>query len=221
MKKIFTLIIVCVLLCCLGTAAVADNEYATAWDMLQSWYMEADGGNAYPEGVCGVWSTDGSTENLCIAVTGDEAGESVKADILAAVADETGLSFDTQKYSYAQLWEVNGKIGEYVTSYEGEELGVAGWGVYEMQNKVHVDIILSKPGAEDFMRWGYENFGDMIMFESVDGYAVPTAEELSTGEGGGGIAGVIVAALAVAAIICAVLIARKRMFGKAKEESAE
>lgn len=223
MKKLISIILVCLIVLCLPLGAFADDEYATAGEMYNAWYMgDRMALSPYPENVCGVWSSDGGTDNLTVAVTDDEAGERAKEKILASVADDSTLTFTTQKYSHMELMKVHSDITYYLENYSGEEIGVAGWGIYEMDNKVHVDIIMSKPGAEDFMRWGYKNFGDKIMFESVDGYPVPTAEELGVGDSEAkGMGGVIAAAAAVIVIICAVLIAKKRMFGKAKEESAE
>ncbi len=228
MKKMLIFIAAFALFCTLGGSVLADSEYANAMALYNSWYVEKDVDGQkvfeqeYPEAVCGVWSTDGGTDNLTVAVTDDEAGERAKEEILASVADDSTLSFTTQKYPHSELKRVHSLISDYLQSYEGEETGVAGWGIYEMRNRVHVDIIVSKPGAEDFMRWGYENFGDMILFESVDGYAVPSAEELGLGgENGGGIGGAVTAAAAVVIIVCAVLAARKFFFGKNKEEKAE
>lgn len=226
MKKLAVFIIVCVLVCSMGTGVIANGEYEGFFDLYNSWNTEKQVGGqvtremVYPDGVCGVWSSDGGMENFTVAVTDDERGEKAKADILAAVLNDGAITFTQQKYTYSELKAVHNAVDEYVRGYTGEELGVAGWGIYEMQNRVHVDIIVSKPGAEDFMRWGYENFGDMIMFESVDGYAVPTAEEL-LGESGGSYGGLIVAVLAVAAIVCAVLAARKRLFAGGKGEGAK
>lgn len=227
MKKLLSLVIVFALVCIMGIGAFADNEYANAMEMYNSWYVEKDMDGQkifeqeYPEAVCGVWSTDGGMDNLTIAVTADEAGERAKEQILASVADDSTLTFATQKYPHSELMKVHSDISYYLENYSGEETGVAGWGIYEMENCVHVDIIMSKPGAEDFMRWGYENFGDMIMFESVDGYAVPAAEDLGVGTVGSGVGGAIMVALSIIVIVCAVIIVKKSMFAKAKEPDSE
>lgn len=227
MKKFATIIMVCFIALSLPLGAFADGEYTNANALYGSWNTEKQVGEqtvfemVYPDGVCGVWSTDGSADNLTFAVTDDERGEKAKADILAAVEDDSTVTFATQKYTHSELKAVQDAVSEHILGYSGEEIGVAGWGIYEMENKVHVDIIVSKPGAEDFMRWGYENYGDKIMFESVDGYAVPAAEDLGIDDGGSGMGGVIAAALAVIVIACTVLIARKRMFGKTKEADSE
>lgn len=229
MKKFATIIMVCFIALSLPLGAFADGEYTNANALYGSWNTEKQVGEqtvfemVYPDGVCGVWSTDGSADNLTFAVTDDERGEKAKADILAAVEDDSTVTFATQKYTHSELKAVQDAVSEHILGYSGEEIGVAGWGIYEMENRVHVDIIVSKPGAEDFMRWGYENFGDMIMFESVDGYAVPAAEELldSEASGSSGMGSVIAAALAVVVIICCVLFAKKRMFGKGKVKNAE
>ena len=214
MKKIVTAIMVCLMLMCFGMSVLADGEYANAGELVQTWLVGP--GNNYPEGVCGVWSTDGSLENITVGLIEGEQGELAKSDIVASVRDASGFTFTTQEYTYAQLYEVRDAVTEYVTSWEGEELGVAGWGIYERKNRVYVDIIVSKPGAEDFMRWGYENFGDMILFESVDGYPVPAAAELGVGEKESGIVGLIIAAGGCAVIAAAVVLLRRRRFPNEK-----
>ncbi len=218
MKKIFIVIMVCFMALSLSMGAFADGEYANAGELVQVWLRSS--GNNYPEGVCGIWSTDGSLENITVAVTKDEQGERAKAKIISSVRDASGFSFTTHKYTYAQLCEARDMITEYITSWEGEELGVAGWGIYERENCVHVDIIVSKPGAEDFMRWGYENFGDMILFESVDGYPVPAAAELGVGEKESGITGIIVAAGGCAVIAAAVVVFRRKLFPQKDNNAA-
>ncbi len=222
MKKVMILIFVFSLLCSFGCFAFADGEYATFDALYGSWHVKEQVGSeviigecVYPDGVSGVWSTDGSTENFTVGITNDARGEKAKEDILASVREDGNITFVTQKYSYSELEAAFQKIGEYITSYEGEELGAAGWGIDVIDNKVRMDVIVSKPGAEDFMRWGYENFGDKIVFESVDGYPVPAAAELlGGGTNESGIVQVISAAAGIVVICAAVLLLRKKLFPK-------
>lgn len=231
MKKLFVFLMVCAIALCLPFAAFADGEYSTAGELYQSWDTGERSGEPfvsfYPEGVCGVWSTDGGMDNLTIAVTDDEAGEKAKKAILAAVANDDTLSFTTQDYTHAELTAAANEIARYLQDHNGEESGAAGFGVHEKENRVCVDIIMTKPGAEDFVRWCYETFGDKVMFESVDGYVVPSAGEMGLDEPGGGesggMGGAVTALAALVLIVGAVLIAKKRLSslrkagGKGKE----
>jgi len=219
MKKALIYAVVFVVLSCFGGFACADDEFATFDALYGSWHEKEQVGHevtvgkcVYPEGVSGVWSTDGGTENFTVGITADARGEKAKADILAAVRDEASISFVTQKYSYSELLEVKEKVSEFVNAYEGPELGAAGWGIYQIDNKVHVEIIESKPGARDFIDWGYENFGDMIVFNGTQGYDIPASASISVDTDGAIHGGVIAAAAAIIIIAAAVLAVRKKLF---------
>lgn len=221
-KKAIICVLIFVMLASLNGAAVADGEFATFEALYGSWRVKEQvgpdvvlGEYVYPEGVSGVWSTDGSMENFSVGITDDERGEKAREDILAAVRNDGGITFVTQKYDYSELNAAKENIGDYVASGDSAETGAAGWGIYFRDNKVHVDIVVSAPGAAEFMRWGYENFGDMILFESVDGYPVPAAEEFLGG--GADYGGVIAAAAAIVFILGTVIILRRKLFGVGRE----
>ncbi len=211
MKKLITFTAVFLLIAILGSSAFAEGTYATAGQLYQSW-CGVSGNDNYPQGVCGVWSSDGGIDNLTIGVTDDKAGREAREEIVAAVRDDSSLTFVTQKYSYSELQEVKKKVAEYVESYDGPELGAAGWGIYQIDNKVHVEIIESKPGAQAFIDWGHENFGDMIVFIGTQGYDIPASTGISADTDGTIYGDVITAAAAIIIIIAAVVLLRRKLF---------
>ena len=170
MKK-FLVILLAALLCC--GAAQATDEFATAYELYESWYVtHTDWSKSpYPDYVCGVWSTDGGMDNLTIAVLEGAKGEAGKAEILDAVADDSTLTFATQKYSHAELRSIQ----EALTSYLGDQTGAYAIGVYEMDNHVHIDINTDAPKAEDFMAQCHQKYGDRVAFEGGSGVLLYTA----------------------------------------------
>ena len=174
MKK-YVLLLLAALLCC-GAAHAQTDQFANAYELYESWYANQTDWtkSAYPDYVCGVWSTDGGMDNLTIAVLEGAAGEAGKAELLDLVADDATLTIVTQKYSHAELREIQ----EELTPSLGYETGAYGIGVYEMDNRVHIDINTDNPGAEAFMEECLKKYGDRIVFEGGAGVFV-TAE--STG----------------------------------------
>ena len=183
MKK-HILLLLAALLCC-GAAHAQTDQFANAYALYESWYASQTDWtkSAYPDYVCGVWSTDGGMDNLTIAVLEGAAGEAGKAEILDLVADDSTLTIVTQKYSHAELRAIQ----EELTPSLGDETGAYGIGVYEMDNKVHVDINTDNPGAEDFMAKCLEQYGDRIVFEAGSGVSV-TAESAGNANAAAGAA---------------------------------
>ena len=108
----------------------------------------------------------GITEkNLTIAVTKDEAGEAGKAEILAAIADKSTVTFTYRAYPFAELWALQQTLQERM----GEETGVYGMGVYESENCVMISINEENPNAEAFMQECFQRYGDRVRFEAGSG----------------------------------------------------
>lgn len=170
MKKLFCALLA-LLLCLAPTlAAYADGEpYENAYELWVSW------DRAYPDFVAGVWSTDGTVERLTFALV-EGAGEAEKEEILSWIRDKDSVSFaEGYRYSYAELRSLQ----EELTPYLGDGTGAFGVGVYEGENRVHIDINTDNPGAEAFMRMCRETYGDMIVFEGGPGAGFYlTAEEI-------------------------------------------
>ena len=169
MKKLLCALLALLLCLAPALAAHADGEpFENAYALWVSWDQ------AYPDFVAGVWSTDGTVERLTFALV-EGAGETGKEEILSRIRDKDSASFaEGYRYSYAELRAVQ----EELTSGLGEETGAFGIGVYEGENRVHIDINTDNAGAEAFMRMCRETYGDMIVFEGGPGAAFDlTAEE--------------------------------------------
>lgn len=178
MKKVFVMLLS--LLCALQLTlfASAAAQYSTAWDLYQAW-MSAQPDwrqNPYPEYVCGVWSTDGGTNNLTIAVTKDEAGEAGMAEILELIENDDSVTFTYQSHSYAELLAARLEI----ESHFHEDNGMHSIGIYEMENQIFVGIDETNPNAEAFIKDLLKIYGDMVCIELSTG-PVNTLEELDIG----------------------------------------
>lgn len=191
MKKIVSLILGMLMISALcAPAAFAEDEYANAGEMYQAWY-ETYGYDSYPPYVCGVWSLDGSMENLMIAVTEDEAGEAGKQEILAQIADDSSVQFTYLRYTYAELCEIQEEIIPCLGT-----RGANGCGVYQTENVVMIMIDENNPDADAFMKEMAEKYGDKVAFEFMNG-AFVTTEEVLTQSGRNGADGMLLAAAAV------------------------
>lgn len=178
MKKVFVMLLSLLLALQLAVSVGAAAQYSTAWDLYQAW-MSAQPNwtvSAYPEYVCGVWSTDGGTNNLTIAVTKDEAGEAGKAEILELIENDESVTFTYQTYSYAELLTARLKIEKQL----GRNNGMHSIGIYEMENQIFVGIDETNPNAEAFMKDLLKKYGDMVCIELSTG-PVNTLEELDIG----------------------------------------
>ncbi len=157
MKKTIPFLLCIFMMFLLCSAAFAEGpeetpaQFENAGALFQHWMANAGNGQSpYPAYVCGVWSTDGTEKNLTIAVTKDEAGEAGKAEILAAIADKSTVTFTLQEHM-------------------GEETGVYGMGVYESENCVMISINEENPNAEAFMQECFQRYGDRVRFEAGSG----------------------------------------------------
>ena len=134
-----------------------DGKYANMGDLYQAW----GGYEGYPDYICGVWSNDGGMENLTVAVTGDEAGEQGKKEILSLLKDPASVTFTTQEYSYAQLRQVM----EEIELQMGGDSPIIACGVYEMDNTVHVTLFENAENAEAVAGELVKAYGDRVAVE--------------------------------------------------------
>ncbi|MBO5266559.1 MAG: hypothetical protein J6B08_04600 [Ruminiclostridium sp.] len=162
---------------------VADSSatgFRTMWDLYQYWYEKKPDGNQYPEYVCGVWSTDGGMEILTVAVTKDEKGEAGKQEILELIENDSSVTFTYASYSFAELSAVRDEILPLM----GDDTGIFGLGINEMENCVHIDINTENPNSEAIIKKFTAGYGDMVKVEVSEGYTI-TMEETSYDIGGG------------------------------------
>lgn len=148
-------------------------KYMTMGDLYQAWYANREYEYYYPDYVCGVWTETGDMSELVVAVTKDEAGEAGKEEILSLIENDDSVKFTYQSYSYKELRQAQDEI----SSFMGDESGIYGLGVYEMENKLHANIDMSNPNAEMYVEKLLAQYGDMIVFEAGNGFTLDAATE--------------------------------------------
>lgn len=156
-------------------------KYLTMGDLYQAWYASGEYEYNYPDYVCGVWTETGDMSELVVAVTKDEAGEAGKEEILSLIENDDSVKFTYQSYSYKELRQAQDEI----TSFMGDESGIYGLGVSEMENKLHADIDIDNPNAEDYMKKLLAAYGDMLVFEAGSGITFDCQSEGLIGSAGG------------------------------------
>lgn len=176
----------------------ADGKYATMGALYQAW-----GGYAgYPDYVCGVWSTDGGMDRMTVAVTDDRAGAQGREEILSQLSDPTTVTFVTQTYSYEELQAVMDEI----TAQMGPDSPVYACGVYEMENKVGVELLEGHADAQQTAEALLAAYGDKVRVTMGEGLYFETGLKQDSGLAKAGIKPVLFAA-AILAVFAAAAIA--------------
>jgi len=167
MKKFLIFLLSAVLILTMSFGAFADDAYATYTDgdvvvsdapdyvnpnidvrtindLFQYWEL-----NGYPDYVCGVWSTDGTEENLTIGILETPEGENGKKEILEKIENDDAVTFVNQEYSKNYLLEVqNYLFGYYKTVQDGVEECVPSSYIDEKNNVCVVNILKDKENDE-------------------------------------------------------------------------
>ncbi len=220
-RNITVFIIILALIFCMQTAfagetlpvseaAEVPDSFATSVDLWNYWQNvraeNYDDPNPYPEYITGIW-TDDDMATLTFGVTEDERGEAGKAELLELIENDDTVKFSYQTYPYNELWAIQLKLTERM----GEETGVFGLGIYEMENHLHIDIDKNNENSEEFMEECFAEYGSRIVFEQSDGVSV-NAEEMGYADKAGGTALWIwiAAAVVIAAVLIVLLLNRKR-----------
>lgn len=163
MKRIFSIFMAAVISAAAAVTAFAEDaaKYETAFGLFEEWMQ-----TGYPDYVTGMWSTDGSMDNLTVGIVEAEYSEELKNELLSLVENKDTLSFAKQKYSKNYLRSIQ----EELTGYFGGEIALSSMGVYDMENYVGIDIVSDKmnPATEDFIRECTEKYGDAVHFEFGD-----------------------------------------------------
>ena len=178
MKKIIALTL------CLAMASVlfafADGEpFANAGELYQNWYQTNGSDIPYPEYVTGVWSADGSGDNLTFAIMkGYE--DQAKAEILDQIADKNSVTFaEGGKYTMAQLKKVQDYIGGKMSEGAGT-YPIWGCGIQDKENAVVCEINTSNDKAQSVMDELSKEYGDMVQFNESS--AVAATETIASAE---------------------------------------
>lgn len=157
MKKI----IIFLLILLLTLTVSAESQFKNAGELFQYW----EGNDAYPDYVCGVWSTDGGYINLTIAVLDTEEGNSGKEEILDLIENDATVTFAYGEYSYNYLRHVQDELEPYY----GTETGLISSGVDVMGSRVNIGILTDKMNSPEALTMLEElrgKYGDVFTVEA-------------------------------------------------------
>ena len=175
MKKICTFMFSLFLICSVSFPVSAADEYANANDLYQAWV------DHMPDYISGVWSIDGSQDNLTFGIVESADAEAVKAEILSLVKDDSGISFASQKYSHNELMKINDELLPYFPDSEHDlDYGMISMGVHDMENVIELEILEERrndPVTIAFVREITEKYGDAIRVTYSHGYIMHTVLE--------------------------------------------
>ena len=168
MKRIALLAMCCLALyVCVVTVFAEDGGiYENAGQLYEAWHSQG----GVPDYISGVWSTDGSRENLTFGVVEGEAGETGRQEILDLVKDDSTVTIVYQTYSRNYLYRIQEAV---VDAYFGKGLGLVTAGVSEYENKlcfeVHTDFA-DNADTLAMIRQVTEQYGDAVYFCFIDAY---------------------------------------------------
>lgn len=148
------------LLLCLALACpvwAAEPPFATAGDLYNSWYEQStDEPFPYPEYVNGVWSVDGTYENLCFSLVAGTP-ESCKEELLAQVADKSTVHFaEGGSRTIRELVDIQ----EEIDARMGPDAGIYTTGIDEFAGRVEVSVDEAKKDALEAELTGF--YGDAV-----------------------------------------------------------
>jgi len=159
-KRLMALFTALLALFMLWGGASAADEYADIGELYFSWFDEY-GNQYYPPYICGVWSEDGTMDNLVVALTDNDAGRAGEKEILELIKNDDSVQFRYMKYSHSELTQVMKEIAETMPS----DYSVVGCGVNDMKNCVDVRLDENHPDAEKRMNELFEKYGDKVTCE--------------------------------------------------------
>ena len=155
--------------------ALPDGYFATSEDLFQYWASPYP--TQYPDYVGGIWTDNGTSYPLPIALTDDAAGKTGKKEILRLIADDNSVKFTTVKYSRNLLERAMNEI----TPYFEQDLGLVGLGVYDMENHVELEIhkdYKNNTATKEMLRQIKTRYGDAVYVRYTDGYVALTEDLL-------------------------------------------
>ena len=178
MKKFYVFILCVVLACAVSIPVSAADEYANAGELYQVWYENM------PDYITGVWSTDGSGENLTFGIKADADMEAVKAEILSLIKNDASVSFAVQKYSMNELRRINDELLTYFPGPENDaDYGLIGMGIYDTSNVIIVEILEARkddPVTVAFIEEITGKYGDAISIAYGENYVQTLVSPITT-----------------------------------------
>lgn len=169
MKKLFALILAVVLICsCSIIVSAEEAKYNTAGELYEAWYENL------PDYICGVWSTDGGTNNLTFGIQNNAAGNAGKQEMLDLVKNNSTLTFVYQEYSRNYLLQIQREIDEYMK----KELGLISTALNEQNNCIELGILKERKddvATQDMIKEITDRYGNAVTVEHTDAiYALTT-----------------------------------------------
>lgn len=169
MKKLFALILAVVLICsCSIIVSAEEAKYNTAGELYEAWYENL------PDYICGVWSTDGGTNNLTFGIQNNAAGNAGKQEMLDLVKNNSTLTFVYQEYSRNYLLQIQREIDEYMK----KELGLISTALNEQNNCIELGILKERKddvATQDMIKEVTDRYGNAVTVEYTDAiYALTT-----------------------------------------------
>lgn len=171
MKKVFAFILATVLICsCSIIAAAEEAKYNTAGELYEAWCENL------PDYICGVWSTDGGTNNLTFGIQDNAFGNAGKEEMLELVKNDSTLTFVYQEYSRNYLLQIQREIDEYMQ----KGLGLILTALDEQNNCIELGILEERKDNADtqnMLKEITDKYGKAVSVEYTDAIHLLTADE--------------------------------------------
>ncbi len=168
MKRCFSLLLSVILIfTCSITAFAEDDKYSTAGDLYQDWY------DNLPDYICGVWSNDGSSNNLTFGIQNNEAGNAGKQEMLRLIKNENTVAFVYQTYSRNYLLGIQEELNVYFK----KDIGLISTALDEKNNCIELGIHhqeKDEPATKEMIVELKNKYGDAVSVEFVE-EIVPTS----------------------------------------------
>ena len=175
MKRVLISLVCVMLILCNACSNKPDkntstgSKYHSAGVMYREWQKK----NYLPDYVYGVWSTDGSSNNLTFGIPNSDTGRAGMQEILDLVYDDNTVSFVYQQYSRSYLWQIMDEINQTYTLNPAFESSMPN----EKENCVKVYLsedLQYRESAENIDRELTEKYGDAIQIEYANLTAILT-----------------------------------------------
>lgn len=148
-------------------------EYKNVYELFQYWENDA-----YPDYVCGIWSTNGGVAYLTVAVNTKDA----KDEILSLIEDDSSVSFTYQKYSKNYLLSIIDEMNTKFCEYEfAKETGFLAMCLNEYENRVEITIDdekIENSATVELVTELENRFGEAVYIEYSDADTVVSTEDL-------------------------------------------
>ena len=159
MKKLCSFILSFALIFALSVVALADYDYGgstfqTAGDLFVYWAE-----HGYPDYVGGIWSTDGSIQNITVSLTDSSA----QSKILDLIENDGTVKFEAAAYSRNELMALQRELDKYFD----KGVGLFYTSVDDIGNTVvlGMDLDNETDAMREFMDMCAEQYGGMVKFE--------------------------------------------------------